>query len=220
MKKRTLARKRGGPSGATRHKPVPPQKPVGTPAQSAPKRRAGLPATYPALLEDIKSRIRTAQIKAALSVNRELIELYWSIGRDIVSRQESEGWGVSVVERLAADLQTAFPGIAGLSARNIWRMRAFFLEWADPLILPQAGAESAATRVESILTQPVAEIPWGHNLVLIEKLKHRPQRLWYAQQTSHNGWSRSMLVHWIESDLFARQGKALHNFHATLPQPQ
>jgi hypothetical protein len=88
---------------------------------------AGLPNSYPALLEDIKSRIRAAQIKASLSVNRELIELYWSIGRDIVKRQQAEGWGASTVERLASDLQAAFPGVGGFSRQNIWFMRAFYI---------------------------------------------------------------------------------------------
>lgn len=191
----------------------------------------GLPRGYVALLEDIKSRIRTAQIKASLSVNRGLIELYWSIGRDIVVRQENEGWGKSVVDRLSADLRVAFPGVDGFSSRNIWLMRAFFLAWPEsgaklqqPVaemrerpILKQPVAELEGA---SILPQPVGEIPWGHNIRLIEKVKDRAQRLWYAQQTTVHGWSRSMLVHWIESDLYARQGKSINNFKTTLPVPQ
>jgi len=93
---------------------------------------------YPALLDQIKSRIRAAQIKAALSVNRELIELYWSIGRDIVERQQAAGWGKSVVEQLALDLQSEFPGISTVSARNIWHARAFYLAYADPEKLKQS----------------------------------------------------------------------------------
>ena len=192
---------------------------------------AGLPRGYPALLEDIKSRIRTAQIKASLSVNRGLIELYWSIGRDIVVRQENEGWGKSVVDRLSADLRVEFPGVGGFSSRNIWLMRAFFLAWPDsgaklqqPVaemrerpILQQPVAELEGA---SILPQPVGEIPWGHNIRLIEKVKDLAERLWYAQQTIVNGWSRSMLVHWIESDLYSRQAKSINNFKTTLPSPQ
>ncbi len=212
-----------------------------------------IPAGYSELLGEIKCRIRSAQIKAALAVNSELIRLYWSIGRDIVQRQQRQKWGKSVVERLGADIQAAFPGIAGFSARNIWRMRAFFLAWSNDApdlqqsagvsgkrILPQAaaGLDRAKGRPPSsesstqnstqlnteldvaILPQPAAEIPWFHNVVLIEKLKDQHERLWYAQQITKNGWSRSMLLHWIESDLYSRQGKAITNFQQTLPAPQ
>jgi predicted nuclease of restriction endonuclease-like (RecB) superfamily len=182
------------------------------------------------LLEDIKTRIRAAQVKAALSVNRELIQLYWSIGRDIVHRQLEEGWGKAVVEQLAGDLQREFPAVAGLSSSNLWRMRSFFLAYAlgkpklaQPVreigvqgILAQAVREPA----DAILQHPVAEIPWGHNIILLQKLKDRAQRLWYARQVTANGWSRAMLVHWIESDLYSRQGKAVTNFPARLPPPQ
>ncbi|MFH0982869.1 MAG: PDDEXK nuclease domain-containing protein [Planctomycetota bacterium] len=188
-----------------------------------------LPAGYAALLEDIKARIRAAQVKAARSVNRELIELYWSIGQDIVQRQREEGWGKGVVERLAADLQREFPGVAGFSPQNIWYMRAFCLAWTDevrhlqqtvretdgPILQPAVGELDGQS-----LPQPVAEIPWGHNIQIITKIKDPVQRLWYAQETIRNGWSRAMLVHWIESDLYARQGKAVTNFKSTLPAPQ
>ena len=96
-----------------------------------PRSAAQLPASYPALLKDIKSRIHSTQIKAALSVNRELIELYWHIGRSIVERQRKEGWGKSVVERLSQDIQKAFPGIKGFSSQNLWHMRAFYSAWPN-----------------------------------------------------------------------------------------
>jgi predicted nuclease of restriction endonuclease-like (RecB) superfamily len=184
---------------------------------------------YRALLTDIKTRIRTAQIKASLSVNRELIQLYWGIGEVIVSRQRSQGWGKSIVERLAADLQKEFPGIAGFSPQNIWYMRAFFLAWTDEVenlqravgetdrqILQRAVGESSPSGPPAA----VAQIPWGQNIELVTKLKNSLQRLWYAQQTTANGWSRNMLVHWIESDLYSRQGKAVTNFKSALPQAQ
>jgi predicted nuclease of restriction endonuclease-like (RecB) superfamily len=179
-------------------------------------RRPTWPAIL-ALLDQIKSRIRAAQIKAALAVNRELVELYWSIGRDIVERQRVEGWGKSIVEQISGDIQLAFPGIAGFSARNIWKMRQFYLAWPQE---PGNLSQPVADLGESILPQAVREIPWGHNTELLFKLTDRSERLWYAQQTIANGWSRSMLLHWIESDLHARQGKALHNFQSTLPAPQ
>ena len=183
---------------------------------------------YAALLDEIKGRIRSAQIKASLAVNSELIGLYWSIGHDIVQRQHREGWGQSVVDRLANDLRREFPAMTGFSAGNIRRMRAFYLAWAEPIPAQPArelkagsnSAQLARKLATAILPSPVAEMPWFHNVVLIEKLKDRDQRVWYALQTIANGWSRSMLAHWIESDLYACQGKAITNFPRTLPAPQ
>jgi predicted nuclease of restriction endonuclease-like (RecB) superfamily len=178
---------------------------------------AGLPADYRAVLENIRARIRTAKVGAALSVNRELVRLYWEIGGLIVRRQDDAGWGRAVIERLAADIQQAFPGLRGFSRQNIWRMRAFYVAWSSP---------------RPILAQPVRElpegeppplllgIPWGHNILLMQQLKDSAERLWYAHQTIVNGWSRSMLQHWIRSGLYARQGSAVTNFDTTLPPPQ
>jgi predicted nuclease of restriction endonuclease-like (RecB) superfamily len=162
----------------------------------------GLPADYPRLLADIKSRIRSAQVRAALSVNSELVQLYWDIGKAIVQRQRADGWGKSVVERLAADLHNEFPGIAGFSPQNIWKMRALYLAWTEEI-----GNLSPAVREldGENLPQAVREIPWGHNTELLFKLKDPVQRLWYARRTVSNGWSRPMLVHWIESDLYRHQ---------------
>ena len=165
---------------------------------------AQTPPGYGEFLEDLKSRIRTAQIKAALAVNREMVLLYWDMGRRILEQQATQGWGAKVIERLATDLHSAFPDMEGLSARNLKYMRAFAQVY-------QGG---------SIVQQAVAQIPWGHNIVLLQKLKDTRHRLWYAQQAVQNGWSRSMLLHWIESDLYARHGKAVTNFPATLPPPQ
>jgi predicted nuclease of restriction endonuclease-like (RecB) superfamily len=186
--------------------------------------------SYQALLKDIKGRIRIARIKASLAVNRELIQLYWDIGGSIVSRQRAEGWGKSVVERLAGDVQKAFPGIEGFSPQNIWKMRGFFLAWTEDVRnLSRAVREKGESKflsqaVREIdghhLPQTVAEIPWGHNTELIFKLSDPVQRLWYAHQTTANGWSRAMLVHWIESDLYRRQGNAVTNFKNALPRPQ
>ena len=178
---------------------------------------AALPADYSALLVDIKNRIRTAQTRASLSVNRELIQLYWDIGHLIVERQRAQGWGRSVVERLAADIQKGFPGMTGFSPQNIWYMRAFYLAWTDDVeSLQPAVGESRATSPPAA----AAQIPWGQNIELVTKLKNPLQRLWYAEQTTANGWSRPMLVHWIESDLYSRQGKSVTNFSNALPPPQ
>jgi len=175
---------------------------------------AGLPAGYAKFLDDVKSRIRTAQIKAALSVNRELIRLYWSIGRDIVERQHAEGWGAAVIDRLAADIQREFPGLAGFSRANVYRMRAFYLAYPQDLaIVSQAARQVDA----STPPEPMVSLPWFHIVVLLESLKDPHQRLWYARQAVEHGWSRAVLVHWIESDLYSRQGQAVTNFPVTLP---
>ena len=192
-------------------------------------RMAPPPSSYGALLEDIKARIRAARVKAALSVNRELIALYWQIGRAIVERQRAEGWGRSVVERLSDGILSEFPGLSGFSAGNIWRMRSLYLAWTEEAAnLQQAIGEPADENLAQLvreidgrnLPQPVGEIPWGHNIVLFEKLKDPAQRLWYALKTVENGWSRAVLVHQIETDAFARQGGAVTNFPGTLPAPQ
>ena len=187
-----------------------------------------LPAGYAELLEHIKTRVRAAQVKAALSVNRELIQLYWDIGRLIVERQDREGWGKSIVERLAADIQRDFPGIQGFSPVNVWRMRSFFLASRAPEAnlsqavtdLKSENLSQAATDSASQPPEPIAQIPWGHNQVLLFKLKDGAQRLWYAQQAVLHGWSRAVLTVQIETDLYARQGAAVTNFAATLPAPQ
>jgi predicted nuclease of restriction endonuclease-like (RecB) superfamily len=163
-----------------------------------------LPSDYSEFLSGLKERIRTAQVRAALSVNRELVLLYWQIGRDIQERQERMGWGAKVIERLAHDLKAAFPEMQGLSSRNLKYMRAFAESWPD----------------QAIVQQVVAQIPWGHNVRLLDRLSDRETRLWYARQTIENGWSRPVLEQQIASGLHERQGKAITNFERTLPSPQ
>jgi predicted nuclease of restriction endonuclease-like (RecB) superfamily len=181
--------------------------------------RAGflpVPQGYAAFLSDLKERIRNAQIKAALSVNRELLALYWHIGKGIVERQQTEGWGTAVIDRLGKDLQAAFPGISGFSRPNVYRMRAFFLAHAGPgQVVSQAARQSDDSPPE-----PMASLPWFHNVVLIEKIKNRIERLWYARKCLEHGWSRPVLDYHIDRGLYRRQGKALTNFERTLPPPQ
>ncbi len=193
------------------------------------KPSAALPAGYADLLTGLKARVRAAQLRAAVSVNRELILLYWDIGKVIVEAQKTKGYGKQVVERLAEDLQNEFPGMAGFSPQNVWYMRSFYLAWTRELqklqqpvgestskILPQLVGELAGSN----LPQPVAEIPWGHNLVLLAKLKTPLLRLWYAHKVIEHGWSRAVLTHHIETQLHKCEGKAVTNFQRTLPPPQ
>lgn len=159
---------------------------------------------YADLLQSLKERIRTTQLRASLAVNQELIRLYWQIGREILLRQQQQGWGAKVVNQLAKDLQQEFPDMKGFSPRNLKYMRAFAEAYPN----------------EQIVQQVAAQIPWFHNCVLLEKVKDLNQRLWYIQQTVQYGWSRSVLVYQIESELYYRQGEAVTNFVSTLPQPQ
>jgi predicted nuclease of restriction endonuclease-like (RecB) superfamily len=159
---------------------------------------------YEAFLTTLKSHIRTAQVRAALAVNNELMVLYWKIGKEILTRQQQEAWGSKVIERLAKDLKHEFPDMAGFSTRNLKYMKAFAEAYPDEVI----GQRS------------VAQLPWRHNIALLEKLNALPQRLWYAQQALEHGWSRDILVMQIESDLYQRQGGAITNFEQTLPKPQ
>lgn len=160
--------------------------------------------SYQTLLADLKQRIRTAQVRAALAVNRELVLLYWGIGKEILARQDQEGWGTKVIDRLAKDLRSEFPGQQGLSPRNLKYMRALAEAWPE----------------EAIVQQVAAQIPWFHNCILLDKVKEPVERLWYVQQTIQNGWSRNVLVMQIETNLYRRQGNAITNFQATLPSPQ
>ena len=187
------------------------------------------PSSYPLLLDNIKKRIQTSRIKAGLAVNRELIQLYWEIGKEIILQQNRKGWGKSVVKRLGEDLRSEFSDLRGFSGSNLWRMRAFFLAYVlEGKNLAQAArdlntkalAQLARQLDGSIIPPEITEIPWFHNVVLVEKLKSSIKRLWYARQTIEHGWSRAVLVHQIETGLYERQGKALTNFSATLPTPQ
>lgn len=162
-------------------------------------------AEYGAFLEEIKQRIQTARAQAALAVNQHLLDLYWSIGREIVARQEAHGWGDSILLRLAKDLHAAFPGVSGFSRTNLYRMRALFLAYRE--------------QGENV-PQAVGQIPWGHNITLLEKVKTPSERDWYARAAVENGWSRAVLEMQIESRLHERQGRATTNFSRTLPPPQ
>ena len=162
------------------------------------------PAGYAAWLTELKARIHTAQQRATLAVNRELVLLYWQIGRDILARQAEQGWGAKVIERLAEDLRLAFPEMKGFSRANLMYMRAFAEAWPDAEIVQQA----------------VGQLPWGHNLVLLTRLKDPAQRLAYAESAIAHGWSRNVLNIHIETRLLERSGQAVTHFASSLPKPQ
>jgi predicted nuclease of restriction endonuclease-like (RecB) superfamily len=159
---------------------------------------------YGEFLKGLKEKIAQAQVKAALAVSHELVKLYWHIGREILQQQQAKGWGAQVIDRLSRDLKIAFPGQEGFSPRNLKYMRKFAEIWPDPEIVQQA----------------VAQLPWGHQTVLMDKLDSAESRIWYIQMAITHGWSRNILTHQIETALMDRQGRAPTNFQQTLPSPQ
>jgi predicted nuclease of restriction endonuclease-like (RecB) superfamily len=194
---------------------------------------------YTELLGQIKLRIRQGQTRAVFAANTEMILTYWDIGRMILGRQESKGWGASVIPRLSRDIRNELPEVKGFSERNIGRMIAFYRAYPTlGSILPQAVAKSQPAEKVSVIKVPqpvaklpdnysseilqplVARIPWGHNILLMEKIKDLKVRIWYMQKILDQGWSRSILVHMIECRAHERQGKAIHNFESRLPSPQ
>jgi predicted nuclease of restriction endonuclease-like (RecB) superfamily len=191
---------------------------------------------YSDLLGDIKARIRQAQIKAILSANAEMILMYWDIGQMILERQQREGWGAAVIPRLSRDIRNDLPEEKGFSERNIKRMLRFYREYptlpkvpqpvaqlqpaenADLVKVPQPVAQIPDNEISTNLL--VAKIPWGHNILLIEKVKDLSTRLWYMQQTIDQGWSRDILGQMIKSCAHKRQGEAVTNFGQRLLSTQ
>ncbi|MBK6746819.1 PDDEXK nuclease domain-containing protein [Ottowia sp.] len=162
------------------------------------------PEGYADWLAELKNRIHGAQQRATLAVNRELVLLYWQIGRDILARQAQQGWGAKVIERLAHDLRTAFPQMMGFSPRNLKYMRAFAEAWPD----------------ESFVQEVLAQLPWYHQLALLDKLPDPKTRHWYAAKAIEHNWSRNVLVMQIETRLRERTGTAVTNFDLSLPKLQ
>ena len=195
-------------------------------------------ALYRDLLAEIKSRIRAAQNRAALSANAEMILLYWDIGRMIAARQEREGWGAGVIPKLAVDLKNELPEEKGFSERNLKRMLRFFREYpamAEKVPQPASLLQGDQNQSDGIVPQPAAQliqapttastlppnllfgIPWFHHVILIEKIKDLSTRSWYARQTLEQGWSRDTLTLQIKNRAHERQGAAITNFTSTLP---
>ncbi len=162
------------------------------------------PTGYGTWLQSLKDQIRSARLKASLAVNRELVLLYWRLGKEILDRQALEGWGAKVIVQLAKDLRAEFPEMRGLSRTNLLYMRAFASAWPD----------------QAIVQQLAGQIPWFHNCTLLDKVKDRPTREWYIKKTIENGWSRSILELQVESQAHRRAGAAQTNFVRTLPAAQ
>ena len=199
---------------------------------------------YPVFLAALKERILQARTSAARAVNRDLVLLYWDIGRGIVEKQQTAGWGEAVVERLAADLRAEFPDMRGFSVANLWRMKQFYLTHTSPEFLSQAvkelecgetGPEKLAQAARELGPAPrsvpdteflaqavrelVASIPWGHHVYLLARLADPAARLYYLRATAQLGWSRNVLLNQINAGAYerARAEKKTHNFALALP---
>ncbi len=190
---------------------------------------------YKVWLADIKSRIRNVQIKAALKVNTELLSFYWKLGADIVARQEKTAWGDGFLLQLSKDLMTEFPEMKGFSRRNLELIRKWHLFYKQaslpgqitkqlvsqmPVTHKKENNEQPIGRIGQQLVEQITSIPWGHNIAIITKCKNHEEALYYVQHTMLHNWSRSVLVHQIESDLYKREAKSVNNFTVTLPKEQ
>ncbi|TDD49090.1 DUF1016 family protein [Kribbella antibiotica] len=168
--------------------------------ESAPA-RSSLPTWYPDLLDSISQHITTGHRRAVTAANQQVLASYWSVGSEILLRQDEQGWGSRVIDRLSTDLKDRFPGATGYSPRNLKYMRAFAVAWPDPEFVQHAAAQ----------------IPWGHHMVLLDKLDKPELRLWYAAAAVDRGWSRGVLTLHIEAQFHERSGKAISNFATAMP---
>ena len=179
---------------------------------------------YNSWIREIKDRIYKLQIKAALSVNSEILAFYWNLGKKIIEKQETKNWGDAVVEQLGKDLQAEFLEMKGFSRRNLFYMKKWYLFYNEQFKkFQQAVAQNQIlAKINSVekVQQLVAQIPCGHNILIITKIKDINEALFYINETIINGWSRSVLEIQIETDLYSRQEKAITNFNDTLPKAQ
>lgn len=171
---------------------------------------------YSNWLKELKQKVRLVQIKAAVKVNSELLRFYWELGRDIVDKQKNTKWGDGFLKQLSQDLSSTFPDMKGFSKRNLELIRKWYRFWSDNTLI----AKQLATQTESVHIIPIFQIPWWHNVVIITKIQNSDKAFFYVNKTIQNNWSRSVLTHHIENDLFKREGKAVTNFESTLPAPQ
>jgi predicted nuclease of restriction endonuclease-like (RecB) superfamily len=172
--------------------------------------------TYKAWLAELKGKILSAQLKAAVAVNTQLLKFYWELGADIVEKQKNAKWGDGLVEQLSRDLMSEFPEMKGFSRTNLMYVKKWCVFYGGSnLIVPQPVGQTSGTSLTGIF-----QIPWGHNREIITSCKSVKEALFYVHNTAKYNWSRSVLVHQIESGLYAREGKAPNNFAAALPKPQ
>jgi len=188
-------------------------------------------AEYINWLQSLKYQIKQSQIKATLSVNSQLIALYWHFGKEITEKQKNRKWGSGLIDQMAIDLKNEFPQINGFSRRNLYLMRQFYLFYFNETIfVHQLGGQ---TKISNKIVHPlgaqlktdaakweqlVYKVPWKHNVLIIQKIKNLHEATFYLSQTIENNWSRAILEYQIETNLYKRQGKAISNFKQTLPK--
>lgn len=169
---------------------------------------------YKKLLLDLKEKVRLSQLKAAVKVNYELLDLYWNLGKEIVEKQKQYYWGDSFLKLLSSDLRKEFPDMKGFSAENLKHIRYWYIFYSDYLIGLQAVTQL------SDIERRIKSIPWGHNQRIMYKCKNVKEALFYVEKTIENGWSRTVLEHQIDGDLYKRLGNAVTNFDNRLPAVQ
>ena len=160
---------------------------------------------YNKWFESLKQKIKSAQLKVAVSVNTQLMQLYWDLAKDIVQKQNEANWGDAILEQLAIDLKLSFPNIKGFSRRNLYAIRQWYLFYCN---------------ISEFVPQAVAQIPWGHNRLIISKIKETNEALFYSKATLENGWSREQLEIQIKNNYYQSKGKSTTNFITTLPKLQ
>jgi len=178
---------------------------------------------YGKLLSDIKSRVRTAQIKATLSANAEMLAMYFDIGEMVFNQQQQYAWGAKIIQKLAFDIKNELPKEKGFSERNLKFMVQFYLEYKQEFAIGKQSVsqlETDKTETNTITKQLVSQIPWGHNILLMQKIKDHKIKLKYIQQTITEGWTRDVLASMIKSNWHEREGQVVSNFESTLPQLQ
>ena len=175
---------------------------------------------YVEVLSGLKEKIRQARLRATLSVNKELLDVYWEIGNTILQQQTLEGWGAKIIDKLADDLKMEFPDMKGFSIRNIKYMRAFAEAYPQFVQQPAAQNQNTDNQMIVFMQQAAAQIPWSHHQVLLDKLKTQKERNFYIQKIIENGWSRHVLTHQIASGFINTQGALVNNFSSTLPDYQ
>jgi len=171
---------------------------------------------YNAWLKELKSKLKSSQIKASIKVNTVLLEFYWELGSEIVEKQKNSTWGSGFLQQLSSDLMIEFPDMKGFSYRNLRLIKQWYLFYSN---WQQVVAKLEIENTKQVVSQ-LTQIPWGHNIHIVTKAKDTTEALFYVNKTIENGWSRSVLVHQIESKLYQRSGKAISNFENTLPKAQ
>jgi predicted nuclease of restriction endonuclease-like (RecB) superfamily len=184
---------------------------------------------YRTWFTEIKLRIRNTQIKAAIAVNTEVLKFYWELGADIVVKQATAKWGSGLLAQLSMDLMAEFPEMKGFSERNLKYVRQWhlFYNQREPIgqqpaaqLVKQPVSQTPQSEIGQQVVAQITAIPWGHNIAIVTKCKDVDEALYYVQNTMLHNWSRSVLVHQIESGLYQREGKSINNFSITLPKPQ